>query len=58
MLWSEDTEVMIQAWKGLGLNISDNIEQNVCEIEGCGGHLPNRTASIYVANSGTTIRFL
>lgn len=58
MLWSEDTEVMITAWKSLGLLIDIQENEHVCVVEGCAGKLPNPQAEIYVANSGTTIRFL
>jgi 3-phosphoshikimate 1-carboxyvinyltransferase len=58
MLWSEDTEVMLHAWQQLGLDISIDHESHACVINGCAGKLPINQAKIYVANSGTTIRFL
>jgi 3-phosphoshikimate 1-carboxyvinyltransferase len=58
VLDSEDTHVMIEGLKQLGLKIShDSIEQRVI-IKGCGGKLTGHDADLYVANSGTTIRFL
>lgn len=55
---SEDTSVMIAAWQQLGLTlIHDKADQKLI-IEGCGGRTPIRAASLFVANSGTTIRFL
>lgn len=58
VLDSEDTQVMVEAWRKLGLAIDWNREQASLTITGCGGKLPNDKADIYVANSGTTIRFL
>ena len=58
VLDSEDTQVMIEALRSLGLQIMHNKELAVIEIEGCGGRFPNRKAEIYTANSGTTARFL
>lgn len=58
VLESEDTEVMVGAWKTLGLPIEWN--RTACEltIDGCAGQPPNRTADLQIANSGTSIRFL
>ncbi len=58
VLESEDTEVMIRAWQQLGLSLSHARSQQSLRVQGCGGQLPSRKADIYVANSGTTIRFL
>jgi 3-phosphoshikimate 1-carboxyvinyltransferase len=55
---SEDTQVMIQALRQLGLAISYNPAAATLEIAGCGGILPRAGADLYVANSGTTMRFL
>ncbi len=58
MLWSEDTEVMLESWRRLGLVLEVDEPNHVCRIQGCGGRLPNSQAELFVANSGTTIRFL
>jgi len=58
VLDSEDTRVMIDALRSLGLTIDHNPEQKTICIEGCGGIFPNKQTEIYVANSGTTARFL
>ena len=55
---SEDNRVMIDALRSLGLVVDHNPEQTTIYVEGCGGVLPNKQAEIYVANSGTTARFL
>mgnify|MGYP003666157368 CR=1 FL=1 len=58
VLDSEDTEVMIGAWQQLGLKLRHDRSAATVEIDGCGGVLPISAADLYVANSGTTIRFL
>ncbi len=58
VLDSEDTAVMIDAWKRLGIKLQHDVMASELHIEGCGGVLPIQQAKLYVANSGTTIRFL
>ncbi len=58
VLDSEDTQVMIAAWKTVGLTLDHHQEAGELRIIGSGGDLPIADADIYVANSGTTIRFL
>jgi 3-phosphoshikimate 1-carboxyvinyltransferase len=58
VLDSEDTQVMVEAWKQLGLSLNWNRENESLTIEGCSGKLPCDRANLFVANSGTTIRFL
>jgi len=55
---SEDTRVMINALRSLGLTVEHNPEQATICVEGCDGIFPSKQAEIYVANSGTTARFL
>ncbi|HEV3340434.1 MAG TPA: 3-phosphoshikimate 1-carboxyvinyltransferase [Pirellulales bacterium] len=55
---SEDTRVMIEALAKLGVDIEARLAEAVVEVEGCGGRLPAREGELYVANSGTTVRFL
>ena len=58
VLDSEDTSVMIAAWQQLGLHlVHDKADQKLI-IEGGGGRTPVHEANLFVANSGTTIRFL
>ncbi len=54
---SEDTRVMIEALRQLGIAARWEGADRLL-IEGCGGDVPNRRAQIFVANSGTTMRFL
>ncbi len=58
VLESEDTEVMVEAWRALGIAIDWNLEEETLRIVGCGGQPPIRRGDLYIANSGTSIRFL
>jgi 3-phosphoshikimate 1-carboxyvinyltransferase len=58
VLDSEDTQVMVEAWKQLGLSLNWNRASESLSIDGCAGILPCDKANLFVANSGTTIRFL
>jgi 3-phosphoshikimate 1-carboxyvinyltransferase len=57
-LQSEDTDVMIAALRQLGLSISVDTSRQEIRIAGCGGRLPASGGTLFVANSGTTARFL
>lgn len=58
VLESEDTIVMVDAWRQLGLRIDWDRERCELVIEGCGGQPPIDQGNLFVANSGTSIRFL
>ncbi|MDX1926327.1 MAG: 3-phosphoshikimate 1-carboxyvinyltransferase [Pirellulaceae bacterium] len=58
VLDSEDTTVMIEAWQQLGLHVEHNKADHTLVIDGGGGKTPVMDAELFVANSGTTIRFL
>jgi len=58
VLESEDTIVMIDAWRKLGLRIDWDRDRCQAVIEGCGGQPPIDRGDLFVANSGTSIRFL
>ncbi|MEC8555118.1 MAG: 3-phosphoshikimate 1-carboxyvinyltransferase [Planctomycetota bacterium] len=55
---SDDTQVMIEAWKSLGVELEHDTESQIIQIAGCDGKFPKSEADIFVGNSGTTIRFL
>lgn len=58
VLDSEDTQVMVDAMRQLGMDVRwDRAAQRV-EVVGCGGSIPVRDTDLFVANSGTTMRFL
>lgn len=58
VLDSEDTQVMVEAWRQLGLELTHDKALRILDVVGCGGKIPKPAADLYVANSGTTIRFL
>jgi 3-phosphoshikimate 1-carboxyvinyltransferase len=58
VLDSEDTTVMIEAWRSLGLKIDYDRFHHALTIIGGKGRTPNHEAELFIGNSGTTIRFL
>jgi len=58
VLDSEDTRVMVEAIQALGIPVVHDTAAAGVRIEGCGGRFPVREARLFVANSGTTLRFL
>jgi 3-phosphoshikimate 1-carboxyvinyltransferase len=58
VLDSEDTQVMVEAWRQLGLSIDWDRENACLSIDGCGGSPPRPVGDLFIANSGTSIRFL
>ena len=58
VLDSEDTAVMIHAWQQLGLHVEHDKTRQSLLVDGGGGKTPLNHAELFVANSGTTIRFL
>lgn len=57
-LASEDTLVMIESLRAIGIDVQTEKENSVLHVTGCGGHPPQPKGDLFVANSGTTIRFL
>jgi len=57
-LRSEDTQVMIDSLIRLGIAVESDPGTGNLKVFGCGGRIPATQADLYVANSGTTIRFL
>jgi len=55
---SEDTRVMVEALKALGIAVDHDVSSATINVRGCSGWIPTRAASLYVANSGTSLRFL
>jgi len=58
VLKAEDTEVMVNALRALGIGIEVDWSRNQIVIEGCGGNLEFEDLEFDVAGSGTTMRFL
>jgi 3-phosphoshikimate 1-carboxyvinyltransferase len=57
-LESEDTRVMVEALRTLGIDVAHDPASATIQIQGCGGKIPARAAALHVANSGTSLRFL
>jgi 3-phosphoshikimate 1-carboxyvinyltransferase len=57
-LESEDTRAMIEGLGKLGIEVLHDPAEKTIRVEGCDGHPPVSQADLYVANSGTTMRFL
>lgn len=55
LLDADDTQVMRNALRQLGLSVTDQANQ-VCVVEGCGGQFPVREADLFMGNAGTAIR--
>jgi 3-phosphoshikimate 1-carboxyvinyltransferase len=54
----EDTRVMVEALRKLGIAVEHEPASALIQVSGCGGTIPARTAALEVANSGTSLRFL
>jgi 3-phosphoshikimate 1-carboxyvinyltransferase len=67
-LWSEDTQVMVEALKKLGFEVKveahpDEFCNRTITVKGLGGRIPNagteeKPLEIFVGNAGTAARFL
>lgn len=55
---SEDTQVMIESLRQLGLSVEHDQDAARLTVTGGAGTVPQSEADLFVANSGTTIRFL
>lgn len=55
LLDADDTQVMRNALRQLGLSVSDQADK-VCVVEGCGGKFPIQNADLFMGNAGTAIR--
>jgi 3-phosphoshikimate 1-carboxyvinyltransferase len=54
----EDTRVMVEALLALGITVRHDPDTVRIDVAGCGGVIPAHSASLQVANSGTSLRFL
>jgi 3-phosphoshikimate 1-carboxyvinyltransferase len=67
-LWSEDTQVMIEALRTLGFQVKVELDANefsnrTITVQGLGGKIPNtgtaeKPLELFVGNAGTAARFL
>jgi 3-phosphoshikimate 1-carboxyvinyltransferase len=58
LLDSEDSRVMVDALKALGIPIEVDWPAAQAIVHGQAGRIPATQADLYIANSGTTVRFL
>jgi len=54
----DDTRVMLDSLGRLGIGVEHDPASATIAIKGCGGKIPAREAELFVANSGTSLRFL
>jgi 3-phosphoshikimate 1-carboxyvinyltransferase len=54
----DDTRVMLESLRQLGLAVEHDPAAATIAIQGCGGKIPAREADLFIANSGTSLRFL
>ncbi len=57
-LESEDTQMMAEAIRLLGIGVAHDPTTHMIRVFGCGGRPPAPGANLFLANSGTSIRFL
>ena len=57
-LRSDDTVVMIEGLRQLGIDVAADGSGREIEVTGCDGQPPATAAELFVGNSGTTARFL
>jgi len=55
---SEDTRVMAQSLQRLGVDVQPDWSGTTIQVTGCAGRIPAKEAELFVANSGTSMRFL
>ncbi len=55
---SEDTRVMVDSLRKLGIRVDHDADPARIVVQGCGNKIPARQADLFVANSGTSLRFL
>lgn len=58
ILFSDDTEAMLDCLQALGIFCEVDQSNNVALVQGCGGVPPNNAATLNVRQSGTTARFI
>ena len=57
-LWSEDSLVMVDSLRRLGIEVEVDESAERMVVHGRGGTIPAERAELFVGNSGTTARFL
>ncbi len=57
-LASDDTRVMVESLRRLGLDVEADEAAETLRVMGQGGRIPAREAELFLGNSGTSMRFL
>ncbi|MGB2987150.1 MAG: 3-phosphoshikimate 1-carboxyvinyltransferase [Phycisphaerae bacterium] len=57
VLLAEDTRLMVDALRALGIAIAIDENDCVAEVTGCRGHVPAVEAGLFCGNAGTVMRF-
>ncbi|MBI1826815.1 MAG: 3-phosphoshikimate 1-carboxyvinyltransferase [Planctomycetes bacterium] len=57
VLLADDTRLMMDALRALGIAITVDEKKPVAEVTGCRGFMPSEDAFLSCGNSGTTLRF-
>ena len=55
---SEDTRVMVDSLRRLGIGVEHDADAASIRVRGSANKIPTREADLFVANSGTSLRFL
>lgn len=58
VLDSQDTQVMLESCRRLGVDVEHDPAAYSVRVPGCGGRFPTNQADLWLENSGTSIRFL
>lgn len=58
VLFSDDTQCMLDALETLGVRLTANDVTCRVRVEGCGGYFPESQAQLNCRNAGTVVRFL
>lgn len=57
ILLAQDTRLMIDALRALGIVVTVDQRDCVAEVTGCRGHIPADQAELFCGNAGTVMRF-
>lgn len=58
VLFSDDSRHFLESLLSLGFDLKINETEKIVELQGCGGRIPKKTATINVGSAGTAARFL
>jgi len=58
VLGSDDTGVMVESLRRLGVGVQQDLDAKTIDVAGCGGRPATNEADLWLENSGTSIRFL